>query len=184
MDQRPEMRASDTDRQAAVDRLRIAHDEGRLNLTEFDTRVATAYQAVTYGDLAALFADLPEKGQLAPPPPAPVASPIASPIASPVASSPVEATGFVGNVPTAVKVLWTIWGSVLLVVLTTWLLVDVSHGGGETFWPMWLLIPTALLVGSSVGATSISRSRRPGWRLGGPGERRSPRRETDARDID
>ncbi len=47
----PELRAGDADRQAAADRLRAAHDEGRLDLHEYDRRLAEAYAAVTYGDL-------------------------------------------------------------------------------------------------------------------------------------
>jgi hypothetical protein len=54
------MRAGDADRQAAVDRLTEHLTAGRLDLTEFDERVAKAY-AVTYLDqLPELFSDLPE----------------------------------------------------------------------------------------------------------------------------
>lgn len=56
---RREMRAADSDRQAAAERLRVSLDEGRLDLHEYDTRLSKAYQSVTYGDLADLFVDLP-----------------------------------------------------------------------------------------------------------------------------
>ncbi len=58
-DRRPELRAADVDRERVAERLRRAHDEGRLDLTEFDERVAAAWAARTYGDLDALTADLP-----------------------------------------------------------------------------------------------------------------------------
>ncbi len=69
MVQREQVRASDGDRQVAADRLRSAHDEGRLDFSEYDRRLAAAYGAVTYADLDQLFRDLP--GPAAPPPPYP-----------------------------------------------------------------------------------------------------------------
>jgi hypothetical protein len=59
MVERQQMRVSDRERQAAVDRLRRAHDEGRLDFAEYDRRLAAAYGAVTYADLDQLFGDLP-----------------------------------------------------------------------------------------------------------------------------
>ncbi|CAM3302406.1 DUF1707 domain-containing protein [Stackebrandtia soli] len=52
-------RAADSDRKLTVDRLRHALDEGRLDLSEYDERIASAYQAKTYGDLDRLLADIP-----------------------------------------------------------------------------------------------------------------------------
>jgi hypothetical protein len=49
-----------------VDRLRGAVADGRLRMDEFEQRVAQAYQAVTYGDLAPLCADLPAPVAAAP----------------------------------------------------------------------------------------------------------------------
>src|SRR3954447_18974036 len=59
MVEREQLRVSDTDRQTAVDGLRQAHDDGRLDLEEYDRRVASAYGAVTFADLDRLFLDLP-----------------------------------------------------------------------------------------------------------------------------
>ena len=55
-------RAGDADREAVAERLRIAAGEGRIELWELEERLGQAYAARTYGDLAALVADLP--GQL------------------------------------------------------------------------------------------------------------------------
>lgn len=57
---RSRMRAADTDRESVAERLRSAHAEGRLDLTEYDGRVQQAWTARTYGELDALTADLPE----------------------------------------------------------------------------------------------------------------------------
>ncbi|HZS20169.1 MAG TPA: DUF1707 domain-containing protein [Pseudonocardiaceae bacterium] len=54
------MRAADSDRERVAERLRSAHDEGRLTLAEYDERVQQAWAARTYGELAALTADLPQ----------------------------------------------------------------------------------------------------------------------------
>ncbi|MDQ4094561.1 MAG: DUF1707 domain-containing protein [Actinomycetota bacterium] len=56
---RDRMRAADTDRQWVAEQLRSAHTEGRLDLTEYDERLQQAWAARTYGELAALTADLP-----------------------------------------------------------------------------------------------------------------------------
>src|SRR5580658_2553849 len=101
MDDRQKMRASDADRQEVIDRLRTALDEGRLKMEEYIDRVGHASEAVTYGDLAPLYADLPEGGAVARPDPHPPAAP---PAAQPVRTSR-------GGMPTPLKVLWTIWGA-------------------------------------------------------------------------
>jgi len=65
MEDRLKMRASDIDRQQVVDRLGDALACGRLTMDEYVERMGHAYQAVTYGDLAPLCADLPAGGPLA-----------------------------------------------------------------------------------------------------------------------
>ena len=54
----PEQRASDADRDTAVDILCTAVAEGRLTLAELDERVGAALSARTICELAALIADL------------------------------------------------------------------------------------------------------------------------------
>jgi len=53
------IRASDHDRESAVEVLRDAYAAGRLNLDEFDERTTAAYAAKTWGDLRELTYDLP-----------------------------------------------------------------------------------------------------------------------------
>jgi hypothetical protein len=54
-----EVRASDAEREAVVERLREASAEGRLTLEELTDRTGAAYTATTRGDLAPLTRDLP-----------------------------------------------------------------------------------------------------------------------------
>jgi uncharacterized membrane protein len=53
------MLAADADRERAVDVLKASFAEGRLSRAEYDDRTARGYAARTYGELAALTADLP-----------------------------------------------------------------------------------------------------------------------------
>jgi hypothetical protein len=59
-------RASDAEREAVADRLRLAAADGRLDPDELEERVSAAYGARTRGELIPLTADLP-----APPVPEP-----------------------------------------------------------------------------------------------------------------
>ncbi|HEV2930552.1 MAG TPA: DUF1707 domain-containing protein [Propionibacteriaceae bacterium] len=54
------VRASDAEREAVVERLRVATVEGRLTLGELTERTEAAYTATTRGDLVPITADLPE----------------------------------------------------------------------------------------------------------------------------
>lgn len=155
MDERRALRASDSDREAAVARLRSALNEGRLNVHEYDDRMASAYQAVTYGDLADLFTDLPSTA-------APPAKATRRDIATPSAARPadIEPVGLFATLPTTLKVLWTIWVTVVCINLVVWTLVSLSNGDPEYFWPMWVIGPPgATLFGLSIGAIALRRSR-------------------------
>jgi DUF1707 SHOCT-like domain len=55
------IRASDDDRESAVEVLRDAYAVGRLNIDEFGERTTSAYSARTWGELRALTDDLPEQ---------------------------------------------------------------------------------------------------------------------------
>jgi uncharacterized membrane protein len=55
----PAMRAASADRERAVDVLKAGFAEGRLTQEEYNDRMGRAYSARTYGELAALTADLP-----------------------------------------------------------------------------------------------------------------------------
>ncbi len=59
---RNELRASHQDRDRVVELLRVAAGDGRLTADELDQRLEAALTARTYGELAALTADLPVPG--------------------------------------------------------------------------------------------------------------------------
>ncbi|WP_040339799.1 DUF1707 SHOCT-like domain-containing protein [Candidatus Blastococcus massiliensis] len=139
----PELRVADRDRAAAADRLRAAHDEGRLDLLEYDRRLADAYAAVTYGDLDRLFTDLPPTSSV------PAYSVSTAAVAARAAGRSVarRPAGF----PLALKILWTVWASVVAVNVTVWLLVSLGVSDPVHFWPMWLAVPGVLLgIGTTI----------------------------------
>jgi hypothetical protein len=134
--------------------------DGRLDLLEYDTRLARAYQAVTYADLDQLFTDLPAHGDVAVHAAA-ASTPAVAPQAKSVAvPRPVPAvrTGFAG-LPLALKILWTIWFGAVLINLTVWLLVSLGNGGPDYFWPMWMAVPGVALTGVTAAVTA-ARSHR------------------------
>ncbi len=59
MARRNSLRASDSDRDDVVERLRAATAEGRLLVAELEQRLEIALRARTYGELDPLVADLP-----------------------------------------------------------------------------------------------------------------------------
>lgn len=61
---RDQMRASESDRQVVMERLRQAVEEGRLDVSEYQDRVDAAMQARVYSELDLLLSDL----QQLPPP--------------------------------------------------------------------------------------------------------------------
>lgn len=65
-DRTPAVRASDSEREQAVARLREATVEGRLTLDEFSQRMELAYAAKTQGDLERVTSDLPAQAAPAP----------------------------------------------------------------------------------------------------------------------
>ncbi|MDQ3716051.1 MAG: DUF1707 domain-containing protein, partial [Actinomycetota bacterium] len=65
---RPEMRIGDREREQTVAYLSAAHTEGRLDLAEYDERVASAYQAKIASDLTQLTSDLVSADHLHPAP--------------------------------------------------------------------------------------------------------------------
>lgn len=60
MEPEPELRASDADRDAAVERLARAVSDGRLTLEEYTERSGKALECRTHGELRELTRDLPD----------------------------------------------------------------------------------------------------------------------------
>jgi len=166
MGDRDLMRASDDDRQQVVDRLRAAFEDGRLRMEEFTERMGSAYQAVTYADLAKLHADLPAASPKAGPRPATAAA----------ASLAVAAKrSFFADLPAPLKVLWTIWLAAVSINVVVWVLVVGTSGHLVYPWPVWVAGPYgAALLGVSVPVVHNRRNRPPAAPL-------PPSGETDSR---
>ena len=145
------LRAADTDRHQIAERLKSALDEGRLSLGEYDERVREAYAARTYAELEVLVADLPRPGLSA---------------ADVQARRAAEIKRDARRLPTALAVLWTVWGALFAVNLVVWAVVAVTTGLDLYFWPIWLAVPAAALLAVTAGVQSM---RRPGRRRDSPG---------------
>jgi Domain of unknown function (DUF1707) len=153
MDAQLTIRASDHDRQQVVDRLRSAVADGRLTVDEYVDRMGRAYQAVTYGDLAPLFADLPADGSASP-----VVERAAAPAGGQVAGP--GRPGMLAGLPAVLKVLWTIWLTAVSVNVVIWMLVSVTSGHLAYPWPLWVAGPWgAVLFAQSVSAIYLRRGR-------------------------
>ena len=162
------MRASDDDRQQVVDRLRVAFEAGRLRMEEFTERVGLAYQAVTYGDLVKLHADLPAAS--------PEAAPAAATRASPASQAVAAKRSFFADLPAPLKALWTIWLVAVSVNVVVWVLVVGTSGHFVYPWPVWVAGPYgAVLLGISAPVVHVRRSRPRPVRLPSPGEADSRR---------
>src|SRR3954452_4114119 len=68
----PALRASDADREAVAEKLRVASVEGRIDAEELEQRLSEVYSVRWVADLDRIVADVSP-----PPPPAPVAPPYA-----------------------------------------------------------------------------------------------------------
>jgi hypothetical protein len=144
-DQVETLRAADADRQQIADQLKSALDEGRLSLHEYDERVGLAYAARTYAELLTLVADLPRPGLNA---------------AEVRARRAADARRAARRLPTALLVLWTIWGAATVVNLVVWVLVMLSVHEHRYPWPVWMLVPGAALGAVTVGVQTIRQQRR------------------------
>jgi hypothetical protein len=126
----PHLRAGDTDRAAVATALGRHMAEGRLTVAEYDERVARAYAALTYGDLAVLTSDLPPTDDRR------AASP-----AVPEHAAPVHARG-----PMAVRrrdsaAAWAAWRRTAIIVVCIWAITSVASTHFIHFWPIWVIGP-------------------------------------------
>jgi Domain of unknown function (DUF1707) len=118
---RRDIRASDADRERVIDDLRVHTGDGRLTVDELTERIDRAYAAKTLADLDALLVDLP-----------------------PPSTRMVPARG---TLPTRV-----VRRRSLPYVAAHYALLDAAAvviwfvtGRGGDFWPIWVIILTALL---------------------------------------
>lgn len=143
-DNRPAVRIGDREREQAVGHLGKAFAEGRLDLAEYDERVASAYAAKTANDLLHLTADLPLEHPTS-------AAPAAQP--RPRDQARLKPRAEVAP-PAWLRRAWLVYAGVVAINLMVWLIIGVSNGlDFPYFWPMWVAGPWgAVLLVSTIGA--------------------------------
>ncbi|MEU4379669.1 DUF1707 SHOCT-like domain-containing protein [Micromonospora echinofusca] len=139
MEGRDGMRAADADRQAVAERLRVAVDEGRLDLHEYDERLQRTYASRTYGELDALVTDLPA-------PAAPAASELATrsdAVPAPSDAVPARPEGARSSSLTArwLAEVWLPYLRVIAIVVTVWAVTSALSTDLLYFWPAWVAGP-------------------------------------------
>ncbi|MCZ2821398.1 DUF1707 domain-containing protein [Modestobacter sp. VKM Ac-2977] len=151
----PHLRAADADRAAVAEVLGRHMSAGRLTVAEYDDRLARAYAARTYGELAELTTDLPATepaGSRTPETPAVAGSP-----AGPAGGGPWAAHGGYGSsVPWAggasMRAAWASWASTAVIVVGIWLITSLTSDGWIHPWPIWVIGPWGLfLLAQTVG---------------------------------
>jgi hypothetical protein len=139
----PHLRAGDTDRAAVATVLGRHMADGRLTVGEYDERVARAYAARTYGDLADLTADLPSTDA--------VRATAAVPRQHP---APVHGCGPMAVRSRSAGAAWASWRRTAIVVLSIWAITSVAAAQFIYFWPIWVLGPwAAVLLAQTVGGS-------------------------------
>ncbi|MFI6239939.1 DUF1707 domain-containing protein [Micromonospora sp. NPDC050795] len=156
MDGRDGMRAADSDRAAVADRLRVALDEGRLDLHEYDERLQQAYAARTYADLEALLTDLPPVTPAQRSGLAPVAGSTMSPLGDQL--DPALSRGVTARWLAEV---WFPYLRVIAIVVTIWAVTSVLSKDLLYFWPVWVAGPWgAVLVVRTVSGLAAKEPQR------------------------
>jgi hypothetical protein len=159
----PHLRAADADRAAVADVLGTHMSAGRLTVAEYDDRLARAYAARTYGELAELTADLPAPERAAAEP-APRPAPVAGSVGC---GGPGWAhTWTTGWGPWAgaagTRAAWASWVTTAVIVVGIWVLTCIGTASVIYPWPLWVIGPwgVVLLAQSLGGGARRDRDRR------------------------
>ncbi|GGN71324.1 DUF1707 SHOCT-like domain-containing protein [Nocardia rhizosphaerihabitans] len=120
MDITPGTRASDAERNAIVAQLGTHLADGRLDLAEYDQRVAKVYATTTRDELAVVLSDLP---------------PLTKQATAPAERKPGK------RIPVWQRIEAGSWLGVSVIVLVIWGLISLTAGELTYFWPMWVIGP-------------------------------------------
>jgi Domain of unknown function (DUF4190)/Domain of unknown function (DUF1707) len=122
MSNHPALRASDSDRESAAERLRVAAVDGRIDSEELEERLSAVYSARWVADLDRLVADVSPP----PPPPAPVYAPYPAPVVAYQTTNGLAVASLVAGF------LWLGWlGSILAVIFGHIALGQIKQSGGR-----------------------------------------------------
>ncbi|GAB4584467.1 DUF1707 domain-containing protein [Nocardia sp. IFM 10818] len=111
-------RASDAERAQVADLLGRHMSDGRLDLAEYNERVAQVYATVYREELQQVLTDLPE-------------------LTKPTAAKPEPRTRF----PIWQRIEGSAWLGVSLLVLGIWAAISLAAGEFTYFWPVWVIVP-------------------------------------------
>ena len=119
----PALRASDADRDAVAERLRVAAVDGRIDAEELEDRLSEVYKARWVADLDRLVADVS-------PPPPPVPAPMPVPYYTPQVTYPT--TNGLAVASLVAGFLWLGWfGSILAVIFGHIAIGQINRSGGR-----------------------------------------------------
>jgi hypothetical protein len=152
----PHLRASDADRTAVADVLGGHMSAGRLTVAEYDDRLARAFAARTYGELAELTADLPVVQPAAQPQPQPAAG-------NAGCGAPGAAGGWAHGRPggwgpwagggwgaraggVGLRAAWASWIGTAVIVVGIWAVSCLASWSWIYPWPLWVLGPWGVVL--------------------------------------
>ncbi|MDP9643160.1 hypothetical protein J2S53_003105 [Actinopolyspora lacussalsi] len=136
------VRASDAEREAVAERLRLAMNEGRLDMAEFDERVGQAYAAVARAELEPLTRDLPTPSE-----PARRTRSVAPETEEDEGQRP---AGRKRGQPRSRGAEWRDWAGTSFVLVGIWLITSIASGGPNFFWPIFPMGIWAVILLSSM----------------------------------
>lgn len=109
-------RASDAERAQVVEQLGRHMAEGRINLVEYDERVAQVYATPTRDALVTVLSDLPKLSKTA-------------------------GTSKPSRVPIWQRIEGSAWFGVGVLCLFVWGMISLGAGELTYFWPFWVIVP-------------------------------------------
>ncbi|MEV0646572.1 DUF1707 domain-containing protein [Phytomonospora sp. NPDC050363] len=153
------LRISDADRELVSKLLKVAIDEGRLTLGEYDERLRQAYEAKTVGELAPIISDLPR-----------VADGGVEVVRPRMVS--VDPSELLTGTPQWIKWLWISWMIPVSITSLVWVLTLLTGAGTWYPWPLWVAGPLGAIYLSLTVGERVTRADR----LASEAQRRAERR--------
>ncbi|GAA4731295.1 DUF1707 domain-containing protein [Modestobacter marinus] len=160
----PHLRAADSDRTAVAEVLGRHMSAGRLTVAEYDERLARAYAARTYGELAELTSDLPTAEPVGSHSTATPA--VAGPPAGPAGGGAWAAHGWYGSFGpwaggASMRAAWASWLSTAVIVVGIWLITSLASDGWLYPWPIWVIGPWGLVLLAQTAGARRGTDRQP-----------------------
>lgn len=142
----PYQRFTEADRDKIAGRLRDAFADGRLDQPEFSSRLDQLYTVQTYGELEPLVRDLPPVSTYKTPEVVQDTKPAPAPGDFPERKK--------DNQPhrRGLGALGGGFTGVVMINVVIWFVIGLGNGGHwPSFWPVWLLIPWAIIALGGLG---------------------------------